>query len=79
MQPDFIELKPGLLVNKQHIIWMQHIGECMYVSQRDKINKICNNNKPKNINYNNLLSLFKNKNNNKKSNKNENEKPFDNL
>jgi hypothetical protein len=44
-QTDFIEIKPDLFINKNQLIWMQKMGDCMFFSQRDKIHEVCNHGK----------------------------------
>lgn len=54
----FVEIKPDLLVNKMNILWVQKYGECIYLSQNDKIHEVCNTSKKEDMLFNKVNDIF---------------------
>ena len=54
----FVEIKPDLLVNKMNILWVQKYGECIFLSQNDKIHEVCNTTKKEDVLFNKVNDLF---------------------
>ena len=53
-----LQLKPDLYVNKNNLLWIQKIGECIYFSQSDKIHEVCNSSKKEDSLFHKLDSEF---------------------
>lgn len=55
---DFFEIKPGFILNKTHIHWIQKIHDCIYFNQTSKLHMVCKTNDDEGKYYRQLNKMF---------------------